>query len=177
MDQITLERIKTLHPKIRQEVLELYKKANNLELGEGVRLRFSHTFRTNEEQDILYSQGRTKPGKKVTNAKAGQSIHNYGFAFDIVILYDKNKDGIFEEASWDTKRDGDKDGVSDWLEITKIFVAAGYTNGFITNGKKWDLPHFQKDFGLNWKQMQTKIENGEYTTEIINNYKYKYINI
>lgn len=177
MDQITLQRINTLHPKIREEVLELYKIANNKYLGKGVRLRFSHTSRTFEEQDKLYAQGRTKPGKKVTNAKGGQSIHNYHLAFDIVLLYDKDGDGKFEEVSWDTKRDGDKDGIADWLEVTKVFTSAGYTNGFITNGKKWDLPHFQKDFGLSWKQMQSKINKGDYITETINNYTYKYINL
>ena len=172
MDQISIERIKTLHPKIRQEVLELYKKANNLELGKGVRLRLSYTFRTHEEQDELF-----KKRPKVTNAKGGQSIHNYGLAFDIVLMYDKDGDGKFEEVSWDTKRDGDKDGISDWLEVTKVFTSAGYTNGFITNGKKWDLPHFQKDFGLSWQKMKTKIDKGDYTSETINGYTYKYINI
>jgi peptidoglycan L-alanyl-D-glutamate endopeptidase CwlK len=172
MDQISLERIKTLHPKIRKEVLELYTKVNNLELGKGVRLRLSYTFRTHEEQDELF-----KKRPKVTNAKGGQSIHNYGLAFDIVLMYDKDGDGKFEEVSWDTKRDGDKDGISDWLEVTKVFTSGGYTNGFITNGKKWDLPHFQKDFGLSWQKMKTKIDNDDFTSEIINGYTYKYINI
>lgn len=172
MDQISLERIKTLHPKIRKEVLKLYIKANNLELGKGVRLRLSYTFRTNDEQDELF-----KKRPKVTNAKGGQSIHNYGLAFDIVLMYDKDGDGKFEEVSWDTKRDGDKDGISDWLEVTKIFTSGGYTNGFITNGKKWDLPHFQKDFGLSWQKMKTKIDKGDFISETINGYIYKYINI
>jgi peptidoglycan L-alanyl-D-glutamate endopeptidase CwlK len=30
----------------------------------------------------LYAQGRTAPGKKVTNAKGGQSFHNWKVAFD-----------------------------------------------------------------------------------------------
>ena len=157
-DNISIQRINTLHPKIRKEVLALYRKVNNLELGKGVRLRMSYTTRTIAEQNALYAQGRTTPGKKVTNAKGGQSIHQYHLAFDIVILYDKDGDGNFEEASWDTKRDGDKDGISDWLEVTKVFVAAGYTNGFITNGKKWDLPHFQKSFGHTWQSLQ-KLQN------------------
>ena len=172
MDQISLQRINTLHPKIRKEVLELYTKANNLELGKGVRLRLSYTFRTHEEQDELF-----KKRPKVTNAKGGQSIHNYGLAFDIVLMYDKDEDDKFEEVSWDTKRDGDKDGIADWLEVTKVFTSAGYTNGFITNGKKWDLPHFQRDFGLSWQKMKTKIDKGDYTSETINGYTYKYINI
>nr|WP_295770097.1 M15 family metallopeptidase [Rhodoferax sp.] len=35
------------------------------------------------EQDALYAQGRTAPGNKVTNAKSGDSNHNFGIAFDI----------------------------------------------------------------------------------------------
>lgn len=40
------------------------------------------TLRDLAEQSELYSCGRTKPGKIVTCAKAGQSAHNYGLAFD-----------------------------------------------------------------------------------------------
>jgi peptidoglycan L-alanyl-D-glutamate endopeptidase CwlK len=40
------------------------------------------TMRTFTEQDMLYAQGRTKPGKIITNARAGQSAHNFGLAFD-----------------------------------------------------------------------------------------------
>ena len=42
--------------------------------------------RTFAEQDGLYAQGRTKPGKKVTNARGGQSNHNYGLAVDFCIF-------------------------------------------------------------------------------------------
>ncbi len=36
-----------------------------------------------KEQEELYAKGRTAPGPRVTNAKAGSSWHNYGVAFDI----------------------------------------------------------------------------------------------
>ena len=42
------------------------------------------TYRDTESQNALYAQGRTAPGKKVTNAKAGQSFHNWKVAFDFV---------------------------------------------------------------------------------------------
>lgn len=38
--------------------------------------------RTVKEQAELYAQGRTKPGKIVTNARPGTSAHNYGIAVD-----------------------------------------------------------------------------------------------
>lgn len=44
----------------------------------------SEGFRSEERQAELYAQGRTKPGKIVTNAKPGESLHNTGRAVDIV---------------------------------------------------------------------------------------------
>jgi D-alanyl-D-alanine dipeptidase len=40
--------------------------------------------RTSAEQNALYAQGRTAPGHIVTDAKAGESMHNYGLAVDVV---------------------------------------------------------------------------------------------
>lgn len=46
------------------------------------------THRTNAEQDELYAIGRTKPGSRVTNARAGQSPHNSlpSKAFDVAFI-------------------------------------------------------------------------------------------
>lgn len=44
------------------------------------------TYRPDAEQTALYAQGRTVPGKIVTNARAGESLHNYRLAFDFVPL-------------------------------------------------------------------------------------------
>ena len=46
------------------------------------------TYRDFESQNALYAQGRTKKGRKVTNAKGGQSYHNYRIAFDFVPTYE-----------------------------------------------------------------------------------------
>lgn len=167
MDQITLSRIALLHPKIRQEVLDAYTHVNNKLLGKGVRLRFAYTLRTFAEQDALYAIGRTKlfdsNGKrlgKVTNAKGGQSIHNYGLAFDIVLLLDKDGDGKFETASWETTVDFDKDGKADWMEVVEHFESIGWKWG-----GRWksfpDKPHFEKTFGLTWQEMLNKLHSGD----------------
>jgi peptidoglycan LD-endopeptidase CwlK len=50
----------------------------------GIDVIITSTYRDAESQNALYAQGRTLPGKKVTNAKAGQSWHNYKLAFDFV---------------------------------------------------------------------------------------------
>lgn len=42
----------------------------------GVSVLLICTYRSNDEQDALYAQGRTKPGVVVTRAKGGQSKHN-----------------------------------------------------------------------------------------------------
>jgi peptidoglycan L-alanyl-D-glutamate endopeptidase CwlK len=46
------------------------------------------TYRDAESQNALYAQGRTLPGKKVTNARAGDSFHNWRVAFDFVPIVD-----------------------------------------------------------------------------------------
>lgn len=42
------------------------------------------TYRSKEEQDKLYAIGRSQPGKIVTNARGGDSYHQYRCAFDFV---------------------------------------------------------------------------------------------
>lgn len=167
MDSISLERIKLLHPSLRKEVLELYTYINTNILGKGVRLRLAYTLRTNKEQDDLYAIGRTTKGSIVTNAKGGESIHNYGLAFDIVLLIDKNLDGVFEEASWDTVKDFDKDGTSDWMEVVKYLKSKGWEWG--GDWKFVDKPHFQKT-KYTWKQLKTKVDSKEVVID--NEFKY-----
>lgn len=153
-DLITIQRISEAHPKVRLLLLQQYKEANNL-LGKGARLRLAYVYRSNALQDKLYSQ---KP--KVTNAKGGQSIHNYGLAFDIVMLYDNDGDGNFEEASWSQIRDFDKDSKADWMEVTNYFKSKGWEWGGDWKLFK-DAPHFQMVFGHTWQTLKAKINQGE----------------
>lgn len=57
----------------------------------GVNVNFACTFRDNDEQNKLWQIGRDEKGNRigriVTRAKGGQSAHNYGLAFDIVVVY------------------------------------------------------------------------------------------
>lgn len=158
-DKLTLERIKLLHPNIVDEVTEIYKEICSA-LTSNVICRFSHTLRTVEEQNDLYAQGRTKPGKIVTNAKGGHSYHNYGLAIDIVLLIDKDKDGNYETASWDRLIDSDKDGKSDWQEVVTIFKEYGWEWG--GDWKFKDYPHFQKTLGCSVRQLLDKYNKKEF---------------
>jgi peptidoglycan L-alanyl-D-glutamate endopeptidase CwlK len=158
MDQITLNRIKEAHPLLRDKMLKDYIAANNL-LGKGVRLRFAYVFRSNALQDKLFNQ---RP--KVTNAKGGQSIHNYGLAFDIVLLYDNDGNGTFEEASYSMIKDFDKDAIADWKEVTDYFKSQGWKCG--ADWKDFiDPPHFEFNYGFDWRTLKARVDKGIIITD------------
>lgn len=180
MDTVTLERIKTLHPNIRAKVLSAYNHANNRLLGKGVRLRFARTYATKEEQDAIYAQGRTRlfdsNGKRlgiVSYVKGGFSIHNYGLAWDIVLLLDKDNNDTFETASWNSALDFDKDGTADWMEVVDYFKSLGFVWGGDWKNFK-DKPHFETTFGHNARSLKKLVDDGKFTEEIINGKKYVY---
>jgi peptidoglycan L-alanyl-D-glutamate endopeptidase CwlK len=147
MDKVTLDRIENFHPDFKDKLKLQYETINN-QLPKDVRLRFAYTLRTVQEQNELYAQGRTKSGKIITNAKGGQSIHNYGLAFDIVLLYDTDKNGTFETASWEQNKY--------WMQVVNYFKSKGWEHGGDWKNFK-DQPHFQikKENGesYNWKEL------------------------
>lgn len=142
MDKITLERIETAHPLLRDELEQIYKEICSALKGKAI-CRFSHVLRTFKEQDELF---RKRP--RVTKAKAGQSYHNYGLAVDIVLIVKEN--GKIK-AVWDTVKDFDGDGTSDWMEIVAIFKKYGWSWGGEWNFK--DNPHFEKRLGYTWQEL------------------------
>ncbi len=74
-----MSNLNLLKPKVKSLALELQKKSQDV----GIDIIFTSTLRTKVAQDALYARGRTTPGKIVTNAKGGESLHNFGVAFDI----------------------------------------------------------------------------------------------
>ena len=148
MDQITLDRIKLAHPKFRDELAEQYKEINSL-LPKGVRLRFAYVYRSIAEQDALF-----KKRPKVTNAKGGKSIHNYGLAFDIVLLYDKDGNETFETASWEQNKY--------WMQVVNYFKSKGWEHGGGWKNFK-DEPHFQKNY--RWQDLKLLIDRGEFVLD------------
>lgn len=73
--------IKQCHPELQAKAALLEKKCRD----QGLIIKITECFRTVKEQDDLYAQGRTKPGKIVTNARGStySSMHMWGVAFDI----------------------------------------------------------------------------------------------
>ena len=65
----------------------------------GLEVKLISGLRTYAEQDELFAQGRTKPGRRVTNAKGGESNHNFGIAFDVGVF--RGKDYLPESPAYD----------------------------------------------------------------------------
>src|SRR5699024_12775874 len=87
------KRVGNVHPVVWKYGEDLIRQAYK----KGLYIMFSYGNRTAAQQNALYAPGRTKPGKIVTNARSGQSLHNYGVAFDMIIT---NRNGT--STSWDT---------------------------------------------------------------------------
>jgi peptidoglycan L-alanyl-D-glutamate endopeptidase CwlK len=145
-DKVTLKRLEKLHPLLRREGKQIYQDI----LNKGVGVRFTQVLRTFAEQQALYDQGRRTSGRIVTKAGPGQSYHNYGMAIDFCLLKDTDGDGR-KEVYWNRGLDLDKDGVKDWDEVVSVFKSYGWTWG---GDWRWkDYPHFQKNFGYNWRDL------------------------
>lgn len=104
------------------------------------------TYRSNDEQNSLYAKGRTEKGAKVTNAKGGQSPHNFkpSLAFDIAFVNVNNK------LDWNKEL---FQKFNDCMEsVCTVFQWGNDWNG---NDKKdkndFDPPHFQL---TNWQNLK-----------------------
>lgn len=82
VDERSERNIATLHPRVRPYARALVRQAASRDIT----VKIICGTRTYQEQDELYAQGRTKPGKVVTRARGGQSNHNFGIAFDVGIF-------------------------------------------------------------------------------------------
>ena len=114
--------IATLLPEVQPYARALVTKAGT----DGITIKVISGLRTYDEQNDLYAQGRTKPGRIVTNARGGFSNHNFGIAFDV---------GVFEG--------------SQYLDESPKYKAVGVLG--MDLGLEWggnwktiqDEPHFQ----------------------------------
>lgn len=139
---LNAQRLARVHPRLAQLGLRMI----DLCAQAGVAVLITQGLRTVQEQDDLYAQGRSKPGKIVTHAKGGQSWHNFGLAFDIVVLDAVGK------AEWDTAHPG-------WKEAAKIGKSLGLEWGGDWKGFK-DLPHFQLVNGLTLAKCRELLPKG-----------------
>jgi len=136
-DAISIERVKLLHPKIKGDVIYFIDEA---ERKLNITLRIVQGLRTFKEQQAIYDQGRTKPGKIVSNAKPGSSYHNYGLAIDIVPI---------------------ENGKANWKYPYEKIYPIAESHGFTCGGKfrtLKDKPHFEKTYGYGWRELLKKYD-------------------
>jgi peptidoglycan L-alanyl-D-glutamate endopeptidase CwlK len=92
-NQTTLTAVSGIDPRHKTPPLhpELRRRLGLLAIalaGRGLQAMITDGLRTFAEQDALFAQGRTKPGRIVTNARGGESNHNYGLAVDLYPVLD-----------------------------------------------------------------------------------------
>lgn len=158
-DMVSDRRIETLHPLVKEKVKEFIIRAEK-ELG--IKLRVVSAFRTWKEQTDLYNQpfdGKDNDGdglideanEKVTNAKAGESYHNFGLTVDVVEI----KDG---KALWKNPN---------WQKIAALGKSIGFEWGGDWKSFK-DNPHFQYTFGISLAELRKRYQSGNKQGEYIN---------
>lgn len=96
--------------------------------------------RDHDEQQRLYDQGRTAPGAIVTNARPGQSLHNYGMALDLV------PQQLIDTANWSPESDL-------WQTVGALASEFGLEWGGNWTGFV-DRPHVQMGGTGGWQALQ-----------------------
>lgn len=137
-DSRTEGHIATLHPaaqRLARRFMSDLDKANY-----PLTVKFIQSSRTFLQQEALFAKGRTAPGPRVTNARGGQSNHNFAIAWDI---------GIFDGNSY---LDGNtKDELDEYRKVADTVSLDG-----LVWGGNWtsfpDLPHYQLDTGRSSSQ-------------------------
>jgi peptidoglycan L-alanyl-D-glutamate endopeptidase CwlK len=130
--------------------------------SQGLDLLITQTYRSWEEQALEYAKGRTAPGRIVTNAKPGQSWHQWGRAIDIVPRRNNGKTLV-----WGTRGNGldqdPSDDDTDDLELWQRIAAC-----FKMHGLKWagdwtrfkEFPHFENTGGMTTRMLMEKYPRG-----------------
>lgn len=110
----------------------------------GLNFKVTSARRTFQEQARLYAKGRTAPGPRVTNARAGYSWHNFGTAYDLTLFSGKNP--VWDSKHYDTAgRIGEELGLEWGGRWTKLV----------------DRPHFQRRLGLTLAAARARYPQGQ----------------
>lgn len=136
-----MARIDTLEPQMKVKVAALLVAAQAVT---GLKWVITDGRRTMAEQAAIYAQGRTAPGKVVSNARPGSSAHNYGLAADLAPL---KKDG---SVWWGAPR-------KIWQQMADESVKLGLTSGFYFK-TIFDAPHVEDP---SWKRQQALWKAGQ----------------
>lgn len=133
----TLENLASLNKKARAKLEPFVIAAQELMAKRNVTVEVISGLRSWQQQAALYAQGRTKPGRIVTKARAGSSWHNYGLAIDL---------GLFQKGVYLDERQPTFAGEL-YTQLGKL--AAEHGIEWAGNWKSFpEGPHFQVTFGL-----------------------------
>jgi peptidoglycan L-alanyl-D-glutamate endopeptidase CwlK len=119
--------------------------------ADGYTLYPFETYRSPERQQALYNQGRSIPGKKVTNAKPWQSFHQYGLAVDLVY---KVKNRWVWDADYDKPSSIMQQHSFEPIDFERVHFQ-------ITQGLTWrEACELQKQGGLEavWKAVESRFK-------------------
>lgn len=140
MALLALQKPKTLQPLVQRQANEILRSMDLL----GMPMRITEGYRSIARQNELYAQGRTTKGNIVTQAKGGESLHNYGVAVDFVFL----KGYDVPESQWN---------MFGTVAVSKGFEWGGSWKGFV------DKPHVEMRMGYSLKDFQeNKVNYNKY---------------
>ncbi|UUM26926.1 LysM peptidoglycan-binding domain-containing protein [Acinetobacter colistiniresistens] len=143
--------IARLHPQVRDKMRKFIKSVYQ---KHQVQLVIVQDYRTYAQQDALYAKGWSAGGRVVTNAKGGQSNHNFALAVDVFPIWE---DGLLHMDAKSDKKN---------IEILKKVAPIGKEIGLEWGGD-WksivDNPHFQLKTGKSMAQLRqlTKDAGGD----------------
>ena len=150
LDERSAKNVATLHNKVQQLFRNWILECQILAKAHGYEYKAISGNRTWEEQAKIYAQGRTAPGKIVTNAKPGFSNHNYGIAVDM---------GVFKDGKY---LDGSKPSEAEAFHRKAATIAEKYN---IEWGGSWksfkDYPHFEYKTGKTLSQLRQLVTEGK----------------
>jgi len=132
---INSRKLTDLHPKVAAMCMQHIAECKQV----GIDLLVISTYRDAESQTALYNQGRTAPGRIVTNAKAGQSLHNFRVAYDAVPLINGKPQWDADDPVWKRVGELGKKCGLEWAGEWKRFR---------------EFPHFQFTGGLTLTDFQ-----------------------
>lgn len=115
----------------------------------GVELLITSTLRDYTCQNMLYAKGRTISGNIVTNARGGESFHNYGLAMDAYPLVHGKP---LWEATYNSVASGDV-LYPEWESYGKIAKLHELEWGWDWRRFR-ECPHLQYSGGLSIAQLQ-----------------------
>jgi hypothetical protein len=134
--KIEEEKLASLKPAFRKKVIAWSRECE----AAGLNLYIYEGHRSPERQAELYAIGRTKKGRKVTNAGPWQSMHQYGLAIDFVPLKAHPKAAGMYEADWDDEKA--------YSRAQAIAEKHGLRH------LSWETPHLEDADFRDWKHAQ-----------------------